>query len=279
MHPAAESEEIAIILRRARFGRQLSEEFRLVRQAVPDDDPAVLVGDQRLEARDAADWRRPAPRSVSRLSVSILPRWRISQMAEIIAAEMTPISDGKSRSTSEEWKTQAVGLRPPQGRGRRRAASAELAMNRRSKDGIRPPARFEGPVSMACFPVCITSRCPRFPNPIRQSPCIQRLEACLDLSADRSRLLSGCKSPRSAKSRSCRRQARSIPIAVRHVSVCLPHERQDIAIRDASELHLRHESSSRKHTPSVNLPGRARPKKKPRSAVKIAASTCCGLSW
>ncbi|MCY1217723.1 hypothetical protein D9M72_296480 [compost metagenome] len=53
LDPAAEGQELAVVCRRAGFGRQLAEQLSPLEQPVPDDDPAVLVGHQRLIAREA----------------------------------------------------------------------------------------------------------------------------------------------------------------------------------------------------------------------------------
>jgi hypothetical protein len=92
--PASESEEIGRILGRSGFGGELAEDFGGQADAIPDDDLPVTVDDQRLVARHLALASARAERS-STFSRSILPRSRISQMAEIMAAEMAPMTMAK----------------------------------------------------------------------------------------------------------------------------------------------------------------------------------------
>ncbi|MOA05392.1 hypothetical protein D3C78_1249880 [compost metagenome] len=73
--PAAKGQKIVIRLRHTGFCRQLSQKFGALIRAVPDDDAAALVGNQRLVFRDLVVGlgKRLTVFAALRLDIAALP--------------------------------------------------------------------------------------------------------------------------------------------------------------------------------------------------------------
>jgi hypothetical protein len=104
--PTAEREKLARLLRGPGLGSEVSKDFGGNPDAIPDNDLPVTVDDQGPDSATAlALASAKACRARPVFSASILPRSRISQMAEIMAAEMAPMTMAKLTTSSDEsWK-------------------------------------------------------------------------------------------------------------------------------------------------------------------------------
>ncbi len=144
--------KFAVVLRRAGFGRQLAEQFGACRSAVPDDDPAVLVGDQRLIVRNALAARRTsAERIFAAFGFHDCRAGAPAKGSKADAAEMTPITTEKltTRDDEEMRRRRSLGLDLRETPGRASAAMAVPAQDSQQRSepcpaSTRLPARRTG---------------------------------------------------------------------------------------------------------------------------------------